>query len=81
MALAPACQPRGRRGAKRGFLADFCGFCPDTGILGFKASRSPVTASGSRFGASRSRFAVRLPVKNARVFRFGSGRDFRAGRG
>jgi len=29
MALAPACQPRGRRGAERGFSADFCGFCPD----------------------------------------------------
>jgi len=81
MALAPACQPRGRRGAERGFLADFCGFCPDMQGPLTIARRSPVTASGARFDASRSRFAVRLPVKNARVLRFGSGRDFRAGRG
>jgi len=45
------------------------------------ASGARFAGRGSPVDASRSRFAVRLPVKNARVFRFGSGRDFRAGRG
>jgi len=72
---------RGRRGADFGFLADFCGFLPRYRNPKKLASGARFAVRGSPVDASRSRFAVRLPVKNARVFRFGGGRDFRAGRG